>query len=59
MEFVTIYSTAVPHAARTLDKRIVIAPLLARIKSDSVKASLALIQNHGELKRERCHALLQ
>ena len=49
MEFVKIYSTAVPNAARTLDKRVAIAPLLARIRSDSVKASLALIQNHGEV----------
>jgi len=49
MEFVKIYSTAVPNAARTLDKRVALAPLLARIKSDSVKASLALIQNHGEV----------
>ena len=49
MEFVKIYSTAVPNAARTLDKRVAIAPLLARIRSDSVKATLALIQNHGEV----------
>jgi hypothetical protein len=26
MEFVKIYSTAVPNAARTLDKRVAIAP---------------------------------
>ncbi len=49
MEFVKIYSTAVPNAARTLDKRIAIAPLLARIESGRVKASLALIQSHSEL----------
>lgn len=49
MEFIKIYSTAVPNAARTLEKRVAIAPLLARIKSDNVKAFLELIRNHGEL----------
>ena len=49
MEFVKIYSTAVPNAVKTLDKRVAITPLMARAKSDSIKASLALIQSHGEL----------
>lgn len=49
MEFVKIYSTAVPNAVKTLDKRVAITPLMARVKSDSIKASLALIQSHGEL----------
>ena len=49
MEFVKIYSTAVPNAARTLDRRVPIAPLLAKATSERVRSSLSLILEHGEL----------
>jgi len=49
VEFVKIYTSVVPNAARTLDKRIAITPLMAKIKSESVRASLSLIENYREL----------
>lgn len=50
MEFVKIYTSAVHNATRTLDKRVAIAPLLGKITSEKVRASLlSLIESYSEL----------
>jgi len=49
MEFVKIYSTRVPNAARTLDQKVDIASLLDRTKSDPVRLALASLLQYKSL----------
>ena len=49
MEFVKIYKTQVPNSARTLDRKVKIAPLLDKAKSSAVRSSLSSLLKHEQL----------
>lgn len=49
MEFVKIYRTRVPNAARTLDQKVGIASLLESTKSNSVRSALASLLHYKRL----------
>ncbi len=49
MEFVKVYSTSVPNAARTLDRKVNLQSLLSHAKAESIKEHLSQLAKHGEL----------
>lgn len=49
VEFVKIYRTSVPNAARTLDRKVNPQSLLSRAKGEPIREHLSQLAKHGEL----------